>query len=77
MDHVREHSTGCAMQGALGRIIRFARDDNLAIFQRNTNQRENVRFNSPFGPFTWTFEPCTSTCTPLGTATGKRPMRDT
>src|ERR1041384_5580308 len=38
---------------------------------------ENVLFNSPLGPFTWTSEPCTLTCTPLGSATGKRPMRDT
>src|SRR6185503_5726577 len=38
---------------------------------------ENVFFISPFGPFTWTSEPCTLTCTPFGTATGKRPMRDT
>ena len=38
---------------------------------------ENVRFNSPFGPFTWTSEPCTLICTPFGTATGKRPIRDT
>src|SRR5215216_6661374 len=38
---------------------------------------ENVRFISPFGPFTCTSEPCTLTCTPFGTVTGKRPMRDT
>src|SRR3972149_7061141 len=38
---------------------------------------ENTRWSSPFGPFTRTLEPLSSTCTPPGISTGKRPMRDT
>ena len=66
------------MQRAHIGFIRAAGHNNLAVFHCNGDQRGEAALQRRLsGPLQLTSTPLMSTCTPAGTVTGKRPIRDT